>query len=410
MTRLVRGQRVRLGDLGASGPLELRLETPGPQELPLLLALQLGIDGRLSDDRFAVGPGQSVPAGLLRVTRQGFEIDCETLPTSARVVLALGFRGDHPHMPGHASQIRGGTLRLVAQGRVLAQLDLEGQDFDSERAVLLGEFYHKDVWRFSVGGGGFYGGLPALLSHYGASPDLEARLFVSAPPAAPASREETAPVASLDLARPVWLPAQWPGGSAPRLPAGVLPAVGSLRVRLEDGEASGTAFCISPGGHLLTCQHVVEGARELEFQAEGSAQPRPVRVLAEDEERDVALLLLADGAGSPYWLPLDATEQAPALGDELGLLGYPLGQHLGEGITYSQGIVNGLRARDGTPYLQIDTGAAPGSSGGPVFRRLDGRVVGMLQGGLAGAQGMIINIALDLRALGTLGWIRRAAL
>ena len=55
---------------------------------------------------------------------------------------------------------------------------------------------------------------------------------------------------------------------------------------------------------------------------------------------------------------------------------------------------------------QVDTGAAPGSSGGPVFRRADGRVVGVLTSGLSTQMGgMLVNFAVDIRRLWQLGWV-----
>lgn len=78
---------------------------------------------------------------------------------------------------------------------------------------------------------------------------------------------------------------------------------------------------------------------------------------------------------------------------------YPLSFELGTSVTYTQGIVNSCRMRDkNIPILQIDAGAAPGSSGVPVFRRKDGRVVGILQGGIE-HYGMFVNLAWDVRAI-----------
>ena len=128
-------------------------------------------------------------------------------------------------------------------------------------------------------------------------------------------------------------------------------------------------------------------------------------VLASDEHHDLALLYLTDQQGFTDWLVLDL-EREPQLGDELGLLAYPLGTTFGRNVTYSKGIINGIRQQDGTPFLQIDTGAAPGSSGGAIFSSQTGKVVGVLHGGLPLGHGMIINLGIDIRNLKQLGWVK----
>ena len=65
--------------------------------------------------------------------------------------------------------VNSGYLRLLAQGREVARFPLRGADFKGEKAVILGELYFKNVWRFAAVGQGFNGGLSALLEHFGAS-------------------------------------------------------------------------------------------------------------------------------------------------------------------------------------------------------------------------------------------------
>ena len=117
------------------------------------------------------------------------------------------------------------------------------------------------------------------------------------------------------------------------------------------------------------------------------------------------LLHLDDRFGVTSWMLLAPPVAAPRLGDELGPLGYPLGTQLGVSLTYSQGVVNSVRRKGDVEVLQVDTGAAPGSSGGPVFRRSDGRVVGILTSGVMQAGGMLINFATRAERLSTLRWL-----
>ncbi|MGY5136503.1 AIM24 family protein, partial [Streptomyces nigrescens] len=68
---------------------------------------------------------------------------------------------------GQVSQIGPGYLRIVAGGEEVARYSFTGSEFSTERAVMLGDFYLKDVWRFAAVGQGFDGGLEALLKNFG---------------------------------------------------------------------------------------------------------------------------------------------------------------------------------------------------------------------------------------------------
>ncbi|MFD5794506.1 TerD family protein, partial [Streptomyces diastatochromogenes] len=68
---------------------------------------------------------------------------------------------------GQMSQIDPGYVRIVAGGEEVARYSFNGSEFSTERAVMLGDFYFKDVWRFAAVGQGFDGGLEALLKNFG---------------------------------------------------------------------------------------------------------------------------------------------------------------------------------------------------------------------------------------------------
>ena len=94
-------------------------------------------------------------------------------------------------------------------------------------------------------------------------------------------------------------------------------------------------------------------------------------VTHQDPERDIAVLQVF-GAGASA-LPMgDATTLVR--GDVVYAMGTPAGLD----FTFSEGIVSHPeRHRRGLPYLQIDAGIAPGSSGGPVLDQF-GNAVGMV--------------------------------
>jgi S1-C subfamily serine protease len=201
------------------------------------------------------------------------------------------------------------------------------------------------------------------------------------------------------------LASDWPGRVKPEGPAELVRGVARVVVQTTGEQlATGTGFAINPGGVFLTCHHVVEDAAAVGVVFDGNTEVRPVEVLASDPHGDVAVLRISDGHGAEHWLQLADVDDEPKLGQDLGLLGYPLGE-VGLEVTYSQGVVNSLRSTSTHKILQIDAGAAPGSSGGPVFRREDGRVIGILGSGLQGRAGMLANFAMDIRQIWALGWV-----
>ena len=61
-----------------------------------------------------------------------------------------------------------GYIRIADfNNNIIIEFPLSAKQFDKQKAVMLGELYLKDVWRFSAIGQGFNGGLSALLKHFG---------------------------------------------------------------------------------------------------------------------------------------------------------------------------------------------------------------------------------------------------
>lgn len=401
---LVRGQRTKLEALTPETVFDVTVDVKGLDSADLkflCLVLDAG-DGVLDEQAIVHTPGGRTSCGGVVVKERGvgtqtFTVDLSKLPTNtAKVSFALVIHAPNRPVPLHAEAIREGHVSLTAGGRTVARYAFQGSDFGKEAALQLIEVYRKGVWRLAVVGAGYVGGLPALLSRY--------RLSLDAIPSGGPGRDPLPPQTKADRVR---LPADWAGGQMPSLPGGLTRAVGLVVVELADGRtATGTGFVINPGGFVLTCHHVIDGARRVSFSPEGAGHLRPAEVVRSDPDCDMALLWIADRHGAPDWMLLAGPDAQPDLGTELGLLGYPLGFDLGLSVTYSQGIINSVRRKGELPVLQVDAGAAPGSSGGPVFRRADGRVVGMLTSGLdLAGRGMLINFAIDIRAVWRLDWL-----
>jgi S1-C subfamily serine protease/Cdc6-like AAA superfamily ATPase len=173
-------------------------------------------------------------------------------------------------------------------------------------------------------------------------------------------------------------------------------AVGFVAVRMKTGEqGSGTGFVLSPQGLFLTAYHVIEKAATMHVRLEADPERAlQAELLAWDAGIDVALLRLP--LGTYPWLPLiDRSEKLP-LGEKIGVFGYPLGQELGLEITYTEGVVGSVRNTGGVTLVQISADVTRGSSGGPVMRLSDFRVIGLIHGGVKQEIASGLNFAIPI--------------
>lgn len=402
---LARGQRLRIPDGVVAAGVSVTLAVEGIADGDLMSVCLL------VDDKEAILQGDQVVNAERGESRGGsvrgegpgrFAVELARLPAdAARVVFAIGMSEAGRSSGLNASNIRSAVVTVSADGEEAFVYRVAKADLGRETAICLVELYRKDGWRITATGAGFLGGLPSLISRYRGNP---ASVAEGAAPAWPGrGRDALPPVRGSTGAL---LPRGWAKKAEPKVPSCLIPAVGLVVVERAGCAATGTGFMVGPGGYFVTCAHVVRDHQSVAIGLDGEPSLRPATVVRVDEQGDLALLHLDDRNGVSDWLVLAGADFTPALGDDLGLLGYPLGGDLGISLTYSQGVINSLRKVDDISVLQVDTGAAPGSSGGPVFRRSDGRVVGVLTSGLTRQQGgMLVNFAVDIRRLWQLGWV-----
>ncbi len=146
-----------------------------------------------------------------------------------------------------------------------------------------------------------------------------------------------------------------------------------LRRRPEKATDAGAGFIIDGSGLIVTNNHVVGVAKDIEVTlADGTNLP--ARVIGADELTDIAVLKVRP----PGTLPVVAwgRSRAVEVGDWVLAAGNPFG--LANSIT--AGIVS-ARGRDietgpFDDFLQIDAPVNPGNSGGPIFN-MKGEVVGI---------------------------------
>ncbi len=147
---------------------------------------------------------------------------------------------------------------------------------------------------------------------------------------------------------------------------------GGQHPRKQFAMSQGSGFIISPDGYVVTNNHVVEHASDVEVTLD-SGKSLPAKVIGTDKRTDLALLKISESGTYPY---VSWSNTAPRVGDWVIAVGNPFGL----GGTVTAGIVS-ARGRDigAGPYddfLQIDAPVNRGNSGGPAFD-MHGGVIGV---------------------------------
>lgn len=165
-----RGHKARISDLTAGTDLYVGVQISGPGLNFDISCFGLDADERLSDDRYFIfynqpkSPEESIQLlGAQAGDTESFRVTLDRIPQQIRKLsFTATLDGD-----GQMSQVGPGYIRIVAGGEEVARYPFGGSEFSTERAVMLGDFYFKDVWRFAAVGQGFDGGLDALLRNFG---------------------------------------------------------------------------------------------------------------------------------------------------------------------------------------------------------------------------------------------------
>jgi len=144
--------------------------------------------------------------------------------------------------------------------------------------------------------------------------------------------------------------------------------------RRPRGEVQGSGFVIESNGYIVTNNHVVANATDIEV-AFADGKKLKAKLIGRDELTDIALIKVEPKSTLPSVTFAD--DAKVRVGDWVLAVGNPFGL----GGTVTAGIIS-ARGRDEvsgaqfTDYLQIDAAINQGNSGGPTFD-LSGRVVGM---------------------------------
>ncbi|SOB89979.1 serine protease Do [Phaeovulum vinaykumarii] len=140
----------------------------------------------------------------------------------------------------------------------------------------------------------------------------------------------------------------------------------------QRSNALGSGFVISEDGFIVTNNHVIEGADEIQIEFFGG-DTLPAKVVGTDPKTDIAVLKVE--SDKPLSHVSFGDSDLARVGDWVMAVGNPLGQ----GFSVSAGIVSARnRELSGTydDYLQTDAAINRGNSGGPLFN-MDGQVIGV---------------------------------
>ncbi|MEU6297063.1 TerD family protein [Streptomyces erythrochromogenes] len=239
-----RGHKAKVSDLTAGTDLYVGVQIAGPGLTFDISCFGLDANEQLSDDRYFVffnqpkSPEESIQLlGAQSGDTESFRVTLDRVPAS---IHKLSFTATIDGA-GQMSQVGPGYIRIVAGGEEVVRYAFTGSEFSTERAVMLGDFYLKDVWRFAAVGQGFDGGLDALLKNFGGEVAEEQEQPQQQAPAAgapgfapPPQAAAPAPAPSFGAPAPApqapapapsfGAPAQAPAPAAPQPPQPAAPA------------------------------------------------------------------------------------------------------------------------------------------------------------------------------------------
>jgi S1-C subfamily serine protease len=172
-------------------------------------------------------------------------------------------------------------------------------------------------------------------------------------------------------------------GSAARVSPGLVDI--NVSFALPGVRGAGTGMVLTPGGVVLTNNHVIDGATHISATSLGTGRTYAATVVGYSAAADVAVLRLSGAQGLPT-VPTGRSGGVAA-GSRVSVIGNAGGD--GDAPTVAHGVVTGLDraivARDSvgqmferlTGLIATDASVVGGDSGGPLVDS-SGRVIGMV--------------------------------
>lgn len=153
-------------------------------------------------------------------------------------------------------------------------------------------------------------------------------------------------------------------------------SVVGIEVSTPNGSGAGTGFVITEDGYIVTCHHVIDGAKDISVTFPDNTS-LSAQLVGSDADNDLAVLKIDATGLTPVVLgdssKLNVGDTVTTIGNALGTLSN----------TTTTGIVSALdraiSTSDGTVMnvLQTNTTVNSGNSGGPLFNQY-GEVIGIV--------------------------------
>jgi S1-C subfamily serine protease len=171
--------------------------------------------------------------------------------------------------------------------------------------------------------------------------------------------------------------------------------VAFIESKESEGVASGSGIVLDDEGHVLTNNHVIEGASEVTVSLESEGHMYPATVVGTEPNSDLALLQVEAPAAKLHPLALGDSAKME-VGDPVVAIGNPFDLQR----TVTGGIVSALQreiqAPDGVTIdnvIQTDAAINPGNSGGPLINSA-GEVIGINSQIYTGGEGSEGNVGI----------------
>ena len=154
----------------------------------------------------------------------------------------------------------------------------------------------------------------------------------------------------------------------------------------------GSGFILSEDGYIVTNNHVIDKAEDIDVILEDSEKYK-AKIVGRDPKTDLALLKIEPKNKLPA-VSFGNSDKFQ-IGDWVIAIGNPfgLGHTVTAGIVSAKGRVLGFGNYD--DFIQTDAPINPGNSGGPLFN-LEGEVVGVNTAIVAGGQGIGFAIPINM--------------
>lgn len=155
--------------------------------------------------------------------------------------------------------------------------------------------------------------------------------------------------------------------------------------RMPNASGSGSGLIVDDEGHIVTNNHVVGDATEIEVRLSDKTK-LIAHVIGKDPDTDLALLKVSAGR------PLTSARFGDSTGVKVGQWVLAVGNPFGLDQTVTLGVVSGIGRENINlsryeNFIQTDASINPGNSGGPLFN-LRGEVIGINTAIINFAQGI----------------------